>query len=218
MTQEQFTHLSSDLRDIAKIIPPKWGNIQNNAYDGLIDMFSCETYQSLESAIKSLPDQIKTYFRRRWYLWQCAQCDEHLFCENEGVTHNPNPRDQSYDIDIKGICRFDVKGTVIPRDMRGDVQSLLSDPTPMIKFFYDKQSRGVRYNNQNRLFVVHHSFISQEREFFLRCAWGTKRAAYADFVTSIDTLQFVRYANCDASVIFILELERGKAQYKITGR
>ena len=218
MTGTQFQQLSADLRMLAKTIPLHWGYVQNNENDRLINMFSCHTHQSLEDAIRDLPDDIKAYFRRRWYLWQCAQCDEHLFCENDGVTHNPNPRDQSYDIDIFGRYKFDIKGTVVPRDMRGDITSLLKDPTPMVRFFYDKQSRGVRYNNQNRLFVVHHSFVSQEREFFLRCAWETKRKAYAEFVRAIDSLRFIQYANCDATVIFILEAERGKAQYSIDGK
>lgn len=218
MTNERFSQLSTDLRDLAKKIPLHWGYVQNNVNDRLIDMFSCETYQNLEDAIAPLSDKIKAYFRRRWYLWQCAQCDEHIFCENNGVTHNPNPRDQSYDIDINGKFRFDIKGTVIPRELRSDVQGVIINPAPMIKFFYDRQSRGVRYNNQNRLFIVHHSFVSQEREFFLRCAWDTKRKAYSEFVNHIDSIQFHKYAGCDASVIFVTETERGKAQYQLAGK
>lgn len=218
MSPNQFEQLSTDLRNLAKVIPLHWGHIQNNGYDRLIDMFSCGTYRELEAAISTLSDEIKSYFRRRWYLWQCAQCDEYLFCENTGVTHNPNPRDQSYDIDIFGRYRFDIKGTVIPREMRSNVESLLQDPSPMVQFFYDRQSRGVRYNNQNRLFIVHHSFVSQEREFFLRCAWGTKRNGYAEFIKTIDTIKFVQYANCDAGVIFVLESERGKAKCIIAGK
>lgn len=217
MNYEQFEQLSSDLRILAKKIPLHWGFVQNNCNDRLIDMFTCETYQKLEDAIANLPDDIKSYFRRRWYLWQCAQCDEYLFCDNPGVTHNPNPRDQSYDIDIKGKIRFDIKGTVIPRELRADVPAIIADPMPMIKFFYDRQSRGVRYNNQNRLFIVHHSFVAQEREFFLRCAWETKKTAYSDFVSNIDSLKIFQYSGCEAGVIFVTEVIRGKAQYQIAG-
>ena len=215
MTLEEFNKLSNDLRELAKQIPLKWGAVQNNRYDHLIDMFSCSTFESLENALAPHNDLIKQYFRRRWYMWQCAQCDEYLFCENAGVVHNPNPRDQSWDVDIHGICRFDIKGTVVPSSMRNDVVPLLCDPSEMIKFYYERQSRGVRYCNQNRLFVVHHSFVAQEREFYLRCAWGVKRTAYRDFCEKFQSVKLFSYAGCTATVIFILEKERGQAEYKI---
>lgn len=215
MTTVEFGVLSADLRALASKIPLKWGAIQNNRYDRLLDMFSCTTFQSLENALASHEDAVKQYFRRRWYMWQCAQCDEYLFCENGGVIHNPNPRDQSWDVDIRGINRFDIKGTVVPRDMRMDIDRLLDNPLDMIKFYYDRQSRGVRYCNQNRLFVVHHSFVAQEREFYLRCAWGVKRAAYQEFCNDLESIKLFRYAGCDAAVIFILEREKGRTEFAI---
>lgn len=215
MTASVFDVLSDDLRTLASNIPLRWGVVQNNQYDHLIDMFSCPTFQSLENALAPYDETVKQYFRRRWYMWQCAQCDEYLFCENEGVVHNPNPRDQSWDIDIRGIKRFDIKGTVVPRDMRGNIESMIANPLPMIQFYYDRQSRGVRYCNQNRLFVVHHSFVAQEREFYLRCAWGIKRMAYREFCGSLESVRLFRYSGCDAAVIFLLERERGKAEFVI---
>ena len=215
MAMADFDALSNDLRVLASKIPLKWGAVQNNGHDHLVDMFACPTFKSLEGVLSSHEDHIKQYFRRRWYLWKCAQCDEHLFCENHGVTPNPNPRDQGWDVDIRGVKRFDIKGTVVPRDMRGSIEGLLVDPMPMIRFYYDRQSRGVRYCNQNRLFVVHHSFVAQEREFYLRCAWGVKRKAYCEFCSSIESIKLYSYAGCEAAVIFILERERGKAEYVI---
>jgi len=215
MTAEEFDMLSSDLRVLASRIPLKWGAIQNNRYDHLVDMFSCPTFQSLENALVSYDDAIKQYFRRRWYMWKCAQCDEYLFCENVGVAHNPNPRDQGWDIDIRGNKRFDIKGTVVPREMRGNIESLVANPQPMIQFYYDRQSRGVRYCNQNRLFLVHHSFVEQSREFYLRCAWGVKRTAYRDFCSGLDSVRMFNYNGCETTVIFLFEQERGKADYLI---
>lgn len=138
MTSDEFEVLSSDLRRLAKLIPLQWGAIQNNQYDHLIDMFSCTDFNSLEKALSPFGDQIKQYFRRRWYMWRCAQCDEYLFYKNNNVESNPNPRDQGWDIRIDGRIYFDIKGTVVPRDMRGAVEDLINDPTPMIQFFYRK--------------------------------------------------------------------------------
>lgn len=72
MTSDEFDVLSSDLRRLAKLIPLQWGAIQNNQYDHLIDMFSCTDFNSLEKVLSSFGDQIKQYFRRRWYMWRCA--------------------------------------------------------------------------------------------------------------------------------------------------
>ena len=215
MTSDEFEVLSSDLRRLAKLIPLQWGAIQNNQYDHLIDMFSCTDFNSLEEALSPFGDQIKQYFRRRWYMWRCAQCDEYLFYKNNNVESNPNPRDQGWDIRIDGRIYFDIKGTVVPRDMRGAVEDLINDPTPMIQFFYERQSRGVRYCYQNRLFVVHHSFVEQAREFYLRCAWGVKESAYADFCKNLTDVRIIPYKGCEAAVVFVIERERGKATYLI---
>lgn len=215
MTSEEFNALSADLRALASKVPLKWGAVQNNSYDHLIDMFSCQTFQSLESALSYHDQAIKQYFRRRWYMWQCAKCDEYLFCENENVRQNPNAKDQSWDIEINGNKRFDIKGTVVPHKLRNDIEALINNPAPLVEFYYDKQSRGVRYCLQNRLFVIHHSFVEPEREFYLRCAWGIKRKAYNDFCSSFDMVQTYSYCGCEAAVIFVLERERSEAQYII---
>jgi hypothetical protein len=215
MTAKEFNKLSDDLRKLAKIIPLRWGAIQNNNYDRLIDMFSCQSFEMLECAIKNFDEQIKQYFRRRWFMWQCAQCDEYLFCENDNVISNPNHKDQSWDVEINEQVKFDIKGTVIPYEMREKTEDLIRDPTAMIKFYYDRQSKGVRYCIQNRLFVVHHSFVEQKREFYLRCAWGVKRNAYNDFCKSLGEVKLYEYQNCIAGVIFVIEREKGKGEYVI---
>jgi hypothetical protein len=148
-------------------------------------------------------------------MWQCAQCDEYLFCENDNVISNPNHKDQSWDVEINEQVKFDIKGTVIPYEMREKTEDLIRDPTAMIKFYYDRQSKGVRYCIQNRLFVVHHSFVEQKREFYLRCAWGVKRNAYNDFCKSLGEVKLYEYQNCIAGVIFVIEREKGKGEYVI---
>ena len=136
---------------------------------------------------------------------------------NPNVEPNPNPRDQTYDIMFDEAVGFDVKGTVIPRSFRSDAESCISNPQRMIEFYYDKQSTGVRHCFQNRLFIVHHSFIEPEREFILRCAWGSKEKIYRIFSENFSNINFRECHGCKAGVIFILERERGKVSFSIDG-
>lgn len=208
MTQQEYLQLSNDLQQLAQIVPLNWGSIQNNGTDSKINMFGISSFDQLEREIVNLSDNYKNYLRRRWFLWKCAQCDEHIFTMNNNVTQNPNPRDQSYDVEFNNnsLLRFDVKGTIIPRSFRGNIAAVIEDSTDMVKFFYDEQSRGVRNNHQNRLFIVHHSHRNQEREMYLRCHWAYKEEVYREYSSRI-TLRsnFVNYQNTKSDVIFIIE-------------
>lgn len=217
MNATQFQKLSKDLRSLARIIPLHWGAVQNNRYDSNINMFGISSFEQLDAAVKNLSPDLRNYFRRRWYLWKCAQCDEYLFNLNPNVEPNPNPKDKSYDIMFDGEVGFDVKGMVIPRSLRNDVEACIRNPQKMIDFYYDKQSTGVRHCFQNRLFVVHHSFVEPEREFILRCAWGSKEQIYRIFSENFSKIKFRQYKGCKAGVVFILERERGKLSYCIDG-
>jgi hypothetical protein len=218
MTLNQFEVLSSDLQSLARIIPLKWGVIQNDAIDKQVDMFSLDSYNALENKIAQMDEGTKNYFVRRWFLWQCAQCDEYLFCCNKNVKPNPNSRDQSYDIaffeDLK--LRFDLKGTVIPKPFRSNIQAVLTNPQAMIDFFYEKQSTGVRNHIQNRLFIVHHSFKQQEREMFLRSHWEFKKQVYEEVVEVIQQKkEYYQYKNVRVLVLFLLEKLDGNFEYRL---
>ena len=208
MTAKEYFSLSKDLQQLAKIIPLQWGAIQNNNTDGQIDMFSIHSFEELEKAIIHLPDHSKNYFRRRWFLWKCAQCDEYIFCSNENVIANPNSKDQDYDIEFKADTnlRFDIKGTVIPQKFRGNIEAILQDPSEMIAFFYEQQSIGVRSHIQNRLFIIHHSYRHQDREMYLRCHWELKAKIYKAYTEYIsNTTTFKTYKSIKADIIFIFE-------------
>ncbi len=211
MKQNEFDKLSSDLRQLAARIPLKWGRVQNNRSDDQIDLFSIHSYAELEAAVSQLRDEEKNYLRRRWFMWKCSACDEFLFYRNPNTQQNPDPYDKEYDILIAGKYKFDVKGTVIPKEMRDRAEELIRNPEEMIGFFYDRQSTGRRYGVQNRLFIVHHSFVSKERELYLRCAWGTKQDAYARFCDSVDRVRLFESHGVTAAVIFLLEREKGVA-------
>lgn len=217
MTTAEFTTLSSDLRILSSKIPLHWGRVQNNYVDDQINMFSINSYADLEKNISHLTEEQKNYLRRRWYLWKCSECDEYLFYINPNTEKNPNPYDKEFDVIINNKYKFDIKGTVIPKDLRRDVNDVINHPEGMIKFFYDKQSTGRRFDIQNRLFIVHHSFIDQRREFYLRCAWNAKKIIYKEFCDKIDNIKFMNIYNVKAGVIFILEKEQGHINYKISG-
>ncbi len=208
MTEREYFSLSSDLQQLAKIIPLQWGAIQNNTTDGQIDMFVINSFDALERAIINLQDASKNYFRRRWFLWKCAQCDEYIFCTNENVMANPNSKDQDYDLEFNGNIdlRFDIKGTVIPKKFRDKIEAVLQDPTEMIAFFYEQQSVGVRSHIQNRLFIIHHSHRHQEREMYLRCHWELKAKIYKAYTEHISTsVKLSTYKSIKADIIFIFE-------------
>lgn len=217
MTTAEFTTLASDLKILSSKIPLHWGSIQNNYVDDQINMFSITSYTDLERNIAHLTEEHKNYLRRRWYLWKCSECDEYLFYINSNTEKNPNPYDKEFDIIINNKYKFDIKGTVIPKDLRRDVNDVISHPERMIKFFYDKQSTGRRFDIQNRLFIVHHSFIDQRREFYLRCAWDAKKVIYKAFCDKIDHIKFSDIYNVKAGVIFILEKDTEHIDYKISG-
>ena len=221
MDRAQFASLSQDLRRVAKDIPLRWGHIQNNNYDNQLrqvcNIFAVMSLDELEGYIARFDDDHKNYYRRRWYMVRCADCDEYLFYCNPGVEHNPDRKDKEWDIRINQLYKFDVKGTVIPKDYRDDWESVINDPNEIVEFYYDKQSKGVRYDMQNRLFIVHHSLVDLSREFLLRCAWGTKAYVYKKFVDRISDVHFMTYKGCTASVIFLLETERNQVCYKISG-
>jgi hypothetical protein len=208
MTQNQYEQLASDLQALARIVPLNWGGIQNDGTDNQINMFQIHSFEELERQTANLSENSRNYFRRRWFLWKSAQCDEHIFCMNNNVAPNPNFKDQSYDIEFNNnsSLRFDVKGTVIPRSFRTNINGVIQDPSDMIKFYYDEQSKGVRNNHQNRLFIVHHSHRAQEREMYLRCHWEYKKNVYQEYSSRISmNSNFINYQNTKSDVVFIIE-------------
>lgn len=207
MNKPEFEKRSSELRTLTAKIPLHWGAVQNDSFDKNINMFEINSYELLESAISHLDELKKNYFRRRWYIWSCSQCDEYLFTVNAGAEPNPNPKDKTYDVMFLNTLCFDVKGTVIPFSLSNDVEAVISDPNSMITFFYTQQSRCVRNCLQNRLFIVHHSFVDSDREFYLRCAWETKRKLYKFFVDNFSDIVFNKFNDCVTGIIYLIEYQ-----------
>jgi hypothetical protein len=208
MTATEFKSLSIELNKISLQIPLKWGDIQNDRTDVNIDMFRVNSLSDLEITIANLSDQQKNYFRRRWFLWKCAQCDEYLFLLNSNVRANPNPKDQEYDVEFIGDekLRFDIKGTVIPNRYKDSIAYIFKNPGVLVDFFYNQQSRGVRNHFQNRIFLVHHSFVCPQNEMGLRCNWEFKKLVYKEYSSRVNgTSKFIDFKGVKADVIFLIE-------------
>ncbi len=217
MTPSEFNRLSDELRQLASQMPLNWGAVQNDAFDASIDMFNIDSYETLLRKIAHLPEVKQIYFKHRWYLWMCSKCDEYLFCLNKNVTPNPNVKDRSYDIIFNNSFDFDLKSTIIPRKLRSSINRILSNQQSIIDYFYENQSQGVRKEFQNRLFVVHHSFVDEKRELYLRCAWRSKNLIFQEFSTRFNEVRMYRSHNKTATVIFILEYELNIVSYLIPG-
>ncbi len=221
MTQNEFDILSKDLRTVASEIPLNWGHIQNNTYDNelkkVCNIFNIKTLSELNRYISQFDNDHQVYYKRRWYLLRCADCDEFLFYKNDNTEHNPDRFDKKWDIKICNRFLFDVKGTVIPKSFRSQWEDVIENPQQIIDFYYERQSKGVRYDMQNRLFIVHHSLVDENREFFLRCAWKTKEFVYKRFVDNIEKIKLNKYDKFDVAIIFIIETALNELQYKIVG-
>lgn len=208
MNPEEYHQLATDLQNLAKIIPIRWGKIQNDTTDSKIKMFQIHSFTDLENQLIALPEETKNYFRRRWFLWKCAQCDEYIFNLNTSVKPNPNSKDQEYDIEFNEskTLRFDIKGTVIPKNFRNKIDGIIENPSDMVRFFYENQSKGIRSAIQNRLFIVHHSYINQNREMYLRCHWKFKTEVYRKYAEKIsEASNFITFENVKTDVLFIFE-------------
>lgn len=222
MTHTEYTILKQELQQLVKQTTLlNWGKIQNDKTDAQLDIFKINSYIELENAVANFNDKDKNYFVKRWLVWKCSKCDEYLFCLNKNVLLNPQHKDQTYDIEFNNDSnlRFDIKGTVIPKQFRNDVEKVIKNPKFLIDFFYEKQSKGVRHSFQNRLFIVHHSFKKQEREIYLRCHFDFKEEVYKNYANAIGTgTSFINYSNAKADIIFIIENSDGSFEGKIASQ
>lgn len=219
MTAQEFKILALQLEAIAPHIPNRWGAIQNDKTDAKINMFRYSSFQALEGALQPFDDTVKNYFKKRWFLWKCAQCDEYLFYKHHNVLKNPDRKDQNWDFQLFGEERlqFDLKGTVIPKSIKQKLQSTESPSAEaIIEFFYTKQSRGIRANIQNRLFVIHCPF-GDTSDNVLRTNFQAKAIIYKEYIDEIkkhESYPFLNYRSRYADIIYLKEQEDGTVSYE----
>lgn len=216
MTHQEYERLKIDLIKLSSQIPLHWRSIQNDSTDSMLNIFKVRSFDDLELAIANFSTMQQEYFKRRWFLWKCSACDEFAFCLNDNVVPNPNFKDQSYDFHINPPLgpKFDLKATVIPQAFRNSVDEIIKSPEPMIKFFYDNQSRGVRECKQNRLFLIHHSKKDESREMYLRSLFVTKEKIFKHYVQNVTAgRQYYKYDGVISDVISLIEEVDGKLTY-----
>ena len=215
MTHNEYLKLGKELQTLSKTVPLNWGSIQNNTTDRKIDMFSCPSLEDLDSKIRHLSTEDENYFRRRWFIWKCSLVDEYLFYRESNVKKNANSMDKGWDVEFNDSLRFDLKGTVVPKALRTNFTT--NKEKEIINFYYSKQSKGIRYDIQNRLFVVHHSFRKEERSIFLRCHWKLKEEAYKEFNKRLTNseINLIEFSGVTAKCIFILETSDKDFVYEI---
>jgi hypothetical protein len=212
----EYESISKELQELSKTIPLYWGAVQNDETDAKLNLFYIKNKLQLETKIADFKEKDKNYFRRRWFLWQCARVDEYLFYNQNNIKKNPNSKDKNWDIEFNknADLRFDVKSTIVPKKLRTNFT--IADEEKTINFYYQNQSKGVRNHLQNRLFIVHHSFYKPERSLFLRCYWNLKAKAYQHFYNQLKTnINFVSYKTVIAKCIFIFETEKNVFSYTI---
>ncbi len=221
MNREEFEKVSAELKRVASDMPPEWGAVQNDELDDQVDVFAFSALADLDREMDGLClcEKDRTYVRRRWYIAHCARCDEYIFCLNDMVIHNSDIFDKSWDIRFEGVCQvaFDVKSSRIPKALIKNAAYAISNPRLMIGSFYRLQSKERRYSINNRLFVVHHSFVAQWRELILRSAWELKNVVFEEYCRRVleGKKAFFDYEGCVCDVIVIQEDAEGNISYVI---
>ena len=103
------------------------------------------------------------------------------------------------------------------KSFRNEYRKVIDNPEEIIRFYYENQSQGIRYDMQDRLFIVHHSAADEGRELLLRCAWEKKELIYNRFIENAETVDYFRYKDYKVAVIFIVETSENILSYKIAG-
>ena len=96
MLATEYASISKELQELSKTIPLYWGAVQNDNTDAKLNLFNIKSKQQLETKIADFNKKDKNYFRRRWFLWQCAKVDEFLFYHqvlSEVMTYFPANHD-----------------------------------------------------------------------------------------------------------------------------
>ena len=225
LNSEQFAVLNQHLNNICHSVPYKWGRMQTKEMDRkLPKLYEYETYDELNAAIShyaerkyiTTDDEQNNYYRHRWYVFRCSLGDEYLFKSLPdviGVENNP-----WFDFTLFNRFNLDLKGTVILRQYKDDPEYVFRTPLALIDSLYKQQSQDFRYRRrlQNRLFLVHHSFIDPSREPVLRAAFDVKKIIFEDYaklLSSPNHKLFDYYYDRNADIIFFVEKPDGTLEY-----
>jgi hypothetical protein len=214
LLSEQFVALTQHLNSLCHVVPYQWGRTQIKEFDRkLPKLFEYQTYDELNVGIDLnvvrglIPDDEdqKNYYRHRWYVYRCSLGDEYVF------KSLPN-------IAAAGRYNLELKGAVCLREGKDDPKYMFRVPLAMIDALYKQESIDFhsRRRLQNRLFLVHHSFINQARELMLRVAFDEKTTIFAEYAKLFSNPAhklFDYYYSRKADIIFFVEREDGTLEY-----
>lgn len=139
-----------------------WGRKQNNDWDKQTNfIYKIRHFQTLENDIKiafaKQPnfEELRIYALNRWYNFWSAQGIEYIFCTYPNVNPHSDPYHQFIDFWIEEIP-FDHKTSVFPKAYKQNIEFAKENPTDLLKWLYQNQSKQKRFHLQNRLFLILH--------------------------------------------------------------
>lgn len=222
MNKTEYIKLTQELKDCVNQIPIEWVTVQNNTYDYKFKVFDIFTFAELEEKLRDFNQNEKDYYYHRWFIWANAECDEYLFYSKDNVEKNSLYKGKGWDIKLfdDDDNKFDIKSTVIPKRNRYDAEYIINNPLNTIKFYYNRQSRGIRYAYQNRLFIIHHSFLTPDNDLNIRLNFDFKDKVIKEYIEKFKNHKLFKIYDNDndvfvnADTIFIIENLDHSLSYK----
>jgi len=188
-------------------------------------LFEYETYDALNAAIErhiqktfiENTEDARNYYRHRWFIYKCSEADEYLFKILPSVV-NDGSNDPNRDFTIRNKVSLDLKGTVLLKQYKDDPEYVYKNPLALIDSYYKEQSQDFHYRRrlQNRLFVVHHSYVAPERESYVRTLFDVKSVIfkrYVDMMLQSDHKIFDYMNGRKADLIMLVETADGRIAY-----
>ena len=147
----------------------------------------------------------------------CSEVDEYLFKILPDVLSDGSNNPER-DFTIRNKVSLDLKGTVLLKQYKGDPEYVYKNPLALIDSYYKEQSQDFHYRRrlQNRLFVVHHSYVAPERESYVRTLFDVKRVIFKRYVEMLmqpDHKIFDYMNGRKADLIMLVETVDGKIAY-----
>ncbi len=137
-----------------------WGKKQNNDWDKQTNfIYKVRHFQTLESQIKdkfkeeSNFEELRIYALNRWYNFWSAKGIETIFCSYPNVKPHSDSFHHYIDFWIDEIA-FDHKTSVFPSNYNQTIEFAKENPTDLLRWLYENQSKQKRFHLQNRLFLI----------------------------------------------------------------
>lgn len=221
MFPNDFDRISSELERIAPTIPQNWGGKkQTVGRNALFSPYDIESAAELEERIRGFNETDKKYCRRQWFVTKCNQCDKYLLFNSPYALTVRNGEKGS--VIVNGNV-FNVKHTVMPSACVENAEWMVSHPDELAKYYYDNISPcSDRNQTENRLFIIHHSFVSQSRTTLVEAAFKPKQVILDRFCEIMGNIKPYKVEGNNGQderlymwMVFVLEREEGKVCGKI---